>query len=303
MITLSRHTRVSLFILACLGGMLVWLFFSLITTKSEPPIATNIAPTATTSETIPVPVPWQRMMVIGTSVAGRIIEAHSFGTGSTSLLFVGGIHGGYEWNTVVLAYEMMDHLATNPELVPTTTTIHIIPNLNPDGTFLVTEKTGRITYLDIKDPDERVAAGRFNARGVDLNRNFDCKWQRTATWRGQSVGAGETAFSEPEAIALRDFVLTITPTMAVFWHSQANNVYGSECEAGILPGTLTLMDTYAKAAGYGAVPRFDAYPVVGDAEGWLASIGIPAVTVELETFSSSEWERNWAGVAALLAQY
>ena len=47
--------------------------------------------------------------VIGTSVEGRTIDAYTYGDGDTNLLFVGGIHGGYEWNSVLLAYEMMDH--------------------------------------------------------------------------------------------------------------------------------------------------------------------------------------------------
>jgi hypothetical protein len=78
----------------------------------------------------------------------------------------------------------------------------------------------------------------------------------------------------------------------------ANNVYGSECENGILPGTLALMNVYADAGNYGKVPKFDAYPITGDVEGWLASIDIPAVTVELETRNSIEWERNLAGTIA-----
>jgi hypothetical protein len=63
------------------------------------------------------------------------------------------------------------------------------------------------------------------------------------------------------------------------------------------------MDTYAKAAEYNSVASFDAYPVSGDAEGWLASIGIPAITVELETRTSPEWERNKSGIEALLKLY
>lgn len=291
-------------LVAALGGVAVLLFLFLLSGTQEEPLPTpSTEPATTTPEVVSASIPWQRMTVIGSSVEGRAIEAHSYGTGSTSILFVGGIHGGYEWNSVVLAYQVMDYLAENPDQIPIDLTVHIIPNLNPDGTYLVTGKTGRVTSVDIPNPNERVAAARFNARGVDLNRNFDCKWQRAATWRGQAVGAGEAPFSEPEAAALRDFVASTSPRAALFWHSQASNVYGSECEAGILPETMTLMNTYATAAGYGAVPRFDAYPVVGDAEGWLASIGIPAVTVELETFSSSEWERNWAGVAAVLAKY
>jgi hypothetical protein len=64
--------------------------------------------------------------------------------------------------------------------------------------------------------------------------------------------------------------------------------------------TLRIMQAYADAADYDAVPVFDAYPVTGDAEGWLASLGIPAITVELETRTSPEWERNLSGAAALI---
>jgi hypothetical protein len=117
------------------------------------------------------------------------------------------------------------------------------------------------------------------------------------------VSAGTNAFSEPEAATLRDYVLATTPDAVVFWHSMANNVYASECENGVLPETLTIMNAYADAAGYGAVPVFDAYPVTGDAEGWLASIGIPAITVELGSRTSIEWSKNLAGTEALLNWY
>ena len=60
---------------------------------------------------------------------------------------------------------------------------------------------------------------------------------------------------------------------------------------------------YAKAGGYQAVKAFDAYPVTGDSEGWLASIGIPAITVELSTHESIEWDKNLAGVKAVLGYY
>jgi hypothetical protein len=63
------------------------------------------------------------------------------------------------------------------------------------------------------------------------------------------------------------------------------------------------MNAYASASGYPAVDSFDAYEITGDAEGWLASIGIPAVTVELSTHEAIEWERNLAGVTALFDLY
>jgi len=241
---------------------------------------------------------------IGSSVQGRIIEAYTFGTGARNLLFVGGVHGGYEWNGILLAYNMIDEFLANSELIPSNITVHIIPALNPDGLFTATGLEGKFSAADIPARDiHTTGIGRFNANDVDLNRNFGCKWAPESSWRGETVSAGTAAFSEPEAQALRQYVRDTAPKAAIFWHSRANNVYASECENGVLEETLTLMNTYATAGDYGAVPVFDAYPITGDAEGWLASIGIPAVTVELETRDSIEWTRNIAGTQAVLDLY
>ncbi len=241
--------------------------------------------------------------VIGYSVQGRAIESYTFGTGATNLLFVGGVHGGYEWNSVLLAYAVIDYLNASPGVVPANVSVTVVPNLNPDGVYKVVGKEGRFAAGDV--PADKVvrAAGRFNSRAVDLNRNFDCKWQATSTWQGREVSAGTAAFSEPEAAALRNLVLKIKPKAAVFWHSQAGAVYASECEQGILPATLTLMSTYAQAADYPAVKTFDAYAITGDAEGWLASLGIPAITVEFKTHDSPDLPQNLAGVKAVLNLY
>ncbi|MCA9358495.1 hypothetical protein KC902_04515 [Candidatus Kaiserbacteria bacterium] len=258
-----------------------------------PPVIFEETDTPTTTEA-----------VIGQSVEQRDIEAYTFGTGDVSLLFVGGIHGGYEWNSILLAYEMMDYLRSHPEIIPENVTVHVIPNLNPDGLFTATGLEGRFTADNITSNAMHTSGtGRFNANDVDLNRNFACKWAPESSWRGKVVDAGDSAFSEPEARALRDYVLTIEPRAVVFWHSMAGNVYASECENGVLPETLTLMNTYALAGKYGAVATFDAYPVTGDSEGWLASIGIPAVTVELGSRTSTEWEKNRAGTEAVLEMY
>ncbi len=241
-------------------------------------------------------------VVIGTSVQGRSIEATSYGTGNTHLFIVGGIHGGYEWNSVVLAYEMMDYLTAHPELVPTNLTVTIVPSANPDGVFKIVGTEGRFTSDDVPVTGDQTL-GRFNANNVDLNRNFDCKWKSESMWRGNVVSAGTEAFSEPEARAIRELVAQQDPVAVIFLHSQSNAVYASECTDGILPETMALMNVYADAAGYPAIDTFDSYDVTGDAEGWLASIGIPAITVELSTHNTIEWEKNRAGLEAVLAHY
>lgn len=295
---LERRSFIT-FVIFCVSlivvGFVITLFFLI---KELPPAP---VPTAVLDEKVePITVPIPSTRTIGQSVEKRDIVAHSFGTGTTEILFVGGVHGGYEWNSVLLAEAMIEHFTNIEDTLPPSLKITIIPVLNPDGLALVANgKTANLHPSDITNwsSDGR---GRFNAQSVDLNRNFDCKWQPNATWRGKTTSAGTSAFSEPEAASLRDYVLTAKPVAVVFWHSVAGAVYASECENGILPQTLAMMDSYAEAGKYRAVRVFDAYPVTGDAEGWLASIGIPAITVELETRESIEWTRNLAGVNALL---
>ena len=252
-----------------------------------------------------------RHRVIGKSVEGRNIDAYTYspagkvysGSGAKHLVFVGGIHGGYEWNGVLLAYKLMDYLEANPGFIPKNLTVTIIPSANPDGVYKVIGKEGRFSVTEVPTEEEMTIPGRFNANKVDLNRNFDCKWQAGGIWKGNKVSAGSAVFSEPEARALRDFVLENKPSSVIFWHSQANAVYASECEKGILPETTKIMKTYSQASGYPAVDTFTAYQVTGDAGDWLASIGIPAVTVELKTHTTIEWEQNLAGIRALFESY
>lgn len=282
-------------IMAVVGAVIIVLIiFGLFSTMSPQPPA---KPVETVKETDP------KYSVIGTSVEGRKIESFTYGTGPTHLGFVGGIHGGYEWNSVLLAYEFVDYLKANPTVVPANLTITIIPSANPDAVFKVTNKEGWFVAADVATDKTLLAQARFNANAVDLNRNFDCKWQPKSTWRTQTVSAGTAAFSEPEAAAIRDFVLAKKPAAMIFWHSQANAVYASECDAGILPETLAIMNAYATAAKYQAVKTFDAYTITGDAEGWLASINIPAITVELSTHQTIEWEKNLAGMKAVIEYY
>jgi predicted deacylase len=282
-------------IILLIGGLLL-LFLK----DTEPEVQAPIS-AVTVEET--TPEPFSSVTTIGTSVLGRSIEAYTFGTGTNHVLFVGGIHGGYEWNSVLLAYELIDHINLFPTFIPENVTVTVIPSLNPDGLVEVIGKEGRFTLLDVPKETGGSGIGRFNANNVDLNRNFACKWQPKSTWRGATVSAGTSAFSEPETQAIRDFVLTHKPKAVAFFHSQSNAVYASECEMGVLPETLTVMNLYAQASGYKPVATFDAYEITGDAEGWLASIGIPAITVELETHETVEWSRNKEGITALLKHF
>ncbi|MCB0062256.1 MAG: hypothetical protein KDE19_09080, partial [Caldilineaceae bacterium] len=53
----------------------------------------------------------QNPSIIGYSAGGLPIESYAFGAGPNRVVLVGGIHGGAEWNTIVLAYTAIDYFS------------------------------------------------------------------------------------------------------------------------------------------------------------------------------------------------
>ncbi len=240
---------------------------------------------------------------IGTSAGGRKIMAYHYGTGSKEVLLVGGIHGGYSWNTALLAYQMMDYFDANPKAVPDGVKVTIVPVLNSDGLSRVVDSAGRFKPTDVSTSQEDRIAGRFNANNVDLNRNFDCNWQATAVWQNKTVSGGTSVFSEPEARAIRDYVQKPEITAVVAWYSSAGGVFSSSCNGEVAAATKEMTDIYAKASGYPAHKDFDYYEISGDMTNWFAKNNVPAVGVVLTTADDVEWDKNLAGVKAVLNHF
>jgi hypothetical protein len=117
------------------------------------------------------------------------------------------------------------------------------------------------------------------------------------------VSGGSKVFSEPESQALRDYVESHDITAAVVWYSAAGGVYASNCHNGVLPETTTLTNLFAKASGYAAYNSFDFYELTGDMVNWLAKNDIPAISVLLTNHKDVEWDKNKAGVEAILKHY
>ncbi len=132
-------------------------------------------------------VRWEAQ-TIGHSLEGRSIKLYRqsdqpLEQGGT--LLIGGFHGD-EPATVALLHAAM----REPGLwLPETT---LLPLLNPDGF-------------------ER--ASRYNAQGVDLNRNFETGWNAAS-----EEPSGPEPWSEPESRLLRDLILTQRPERIVTLH-------------------------------------------------------------------------------------
>lgn len=239
--------------------------------------------------------------VIGRSVQEHDITAYHFGSGTDEILLIGDIHGGYEWNTAKLSYSLMSYL--NSYAIPTNERVTVIPVMNPDGLTKVADGWMADFTVDSSASPAMLTAGRFNANKVDLSRNFDCQWQATGVWQNTKVSGGSAPFSEPESRAVRDYINAHRPKAVIVYYSAAGGVYASACGNGILPETKALTTLYANASGYKAYDKFDAYPTSGDMVNWLAKQNIPAISVLLTNHTDTEFDKNLAGVKAVLTRY
>jgi len=222
----------------------------------------------------------QRRVLVGYSVEGREILAREFGDGERTIVLTGGLHGGWEANTVALVDALIGHFEKHPEDVLPGIRLALIPVANPDG------------LLHGRTPE-----GRFNANGVDLNRNWGCGWLPEAVWRDQPVNPGPAPLSEPETSALAAYILRLRPAVALFYHSAANGVFAGHCDGD--HGSAAVAAVYGAAAGYAFGSAFSAYPVSGTAASWADGQGIAAADVELKTWTNAELDQNLRALMAL----
>ncbi len=250
-------------------------------------------PLSTPIEDYSTPTPFvftggQGASVIGYSVEGRPIEAYTFGQGETQYLIIAGIHGGYESNTVDLANQLIVYVSQHPELIPSSDTLYIIPDMNPDGVAR-----------------GRNADARANADGVDLNRNFPSDnwvpdWDHTPCWNLRPTTGGTFGGSEPETRAIMNFIGSHGITAMISYHSAA---------LGVFPGGIPwqsasedLASTLSHQTGYPYPPIDIGCTYTGTLPDWAVEHGVgAAVDMELSDHQDAEFSRNLRALKALLA--
>lgn len=238
------------------------------------------------AEATPTPLRSVRIegpIVYGHSFDGRELKAYRIGHGPIAKAVIGGIHGGYEWNSMALVSAQLAKLRADPGIVPWQVSLYLIPLANPDGLSAGTN----------------VLQARFNGNGVDLNRNWDYGWRRYATHAGERVSAGSGPFSEPETVSLRDFILERDIQDVIFYHSSGALVFSGAERTN--SRTVELARLLSRFTGYRYAPEGIPWDIItGNAIDWLTHQGINAAEIELSTHSSLDWEQNWPALVAFL---
>jgi len=244
------------------------------------------APTSTASPIPPTPTAARPYpLVIGTSVAGRPLEVYQFGNGEIEKMIVAGIHGGYEWNTIALADELIEYLENHPEVIPPEQTLYLLRALNPDGYYR-----------------SHGIRGRANGNNVDLNRNFPSNWQadwpRTGCWNYLPIEGGDSAASEPETKALIAFIEAHQITALISYHSAALGIFAGGQPPD--PGSLSLAESAAAVSDYPYPPYGLGCVFTGQLVDWASDQGIAGIDIELTNHDDTDFEINLAILSVFL---
>lgn len=184
---------------------------------------------------------------IGQSVEGRELLLIEFGRGENRI-FVCGAHHGREYISTTYLMYAIDRYAYayrcgsmwgkyNPKAILDNVTFCIVPMVNPDGVNLVlngieaTKNPEKIASMGIYEGKKYgYSAWKANMNGVDLNWNYDKDWtpEKSRNPRGSVGFNGDYPRSEPETIAISDYVDKNAFDAYVSYHTQGEIFYWAE---------------------------------------------------------------------------
>lgn len=176
----------------------------------------------------------------------------------------------------------------------------IVPMVNPDGLTMAMEGLSAIRSAELRATVKDICRSlgvtgdaaidkylnnywKANARGVDLNRNFDALWSEHADGVGTPWSKdykGSSAMSETETAYLVALTESLSnPVASVCVHSQGEIIYWRCFQEGAFERqNRRLADLAADLTGYAIIDENQTEPSYSN---WtILSHGIPTITVE-----------------------
>ncbi|MBP0963055.1 MAG: gamma-D-glutamyl-meso-diaminopimelate peptidase [Oscillospiraceae bacterium] len=241
-----------------------------------------------------------KVFLAGRSLLGRPIPLLGVGNLNCPVLMVGGVHCG-EWLTVLLllrfAEESLAALAGRQPLYGVELDrclerrgLLVLPCLNPDGTEIAlwgpsaagfcSDLVGRQWYQG--------CLWQANARGVDLNHNFDAGWQQLHRLEHQQgiVGpcpsryGGASPHSEPETQAVVNLCRRVGCSAVYAFHSQGEEIYYSY-GSNTPPQSLMMAKLLAGCCGYRVAQPTGTAAHGGLKDWFIKETGRPGFTFEV----------------------
>ena len=243
---------------------------------------------------------------IGRSVLGNNIPFVKIGNGYKEVFYSASYHGN-EWITSpVLMKFLADYcycyknnlniFGFPARRLFNSTTIYIVPMVNPDGVDLVTGeiKSGSSPYMLAKQISNNypsipfVDGWKANIRGVDLNLQFPAGWENareikysqgfTSPAPRDFVGFGP--LTEPEALAVYNFTLSHNFRLILAYHSQGEVIYW-QFQNYNPPRSFEIGQKFSEVSGYSLEDTPFNSSFAGFKDWFIQNYNRPGYTVEV----------------------
>lgn len=241
----------------------------------------------------------------GRSLLGRNLYYIRLGTGPNQV-FYNGAHHALEWITVPLlmkfteeflkAYVLGNTLSRgyNPRNIWNTSSIYIIPMVNPDGIDLVLNglQPDNPYYRDLirwnNGSSDFSRTWQANNRGVDLNHNYNAAWELSKQAEAEYgiTGPGPTRFSgtspesEPESRAVADFTRSHNFRLVLAYHSQGRVIYWNFMNMAP-PQARFIGEQFSRASGYALDQTTGIASYAGYKDWFIQQYRRPGYTIEV----------------------
>ena len=248
--------------------------------------------------------PFLEVGQIGKSELGRNLYSVTLGKGSKKV-FYNGAHHSLEWITVVVLMKFIEDYAKAYESgedfrgydvkkVWDDITIVIVPMVNPDGIDLVLNglKEDNPYYDDLikwnNGSDDFSKIWNANARGVDLNHNYDASWEKSKADRpkygvegpGPTRYGGEAPESEKETKAVADFTRLNNFELVLAYHSQGEVIYWNYNDMATQKDEIIGLEL-EKASGYKLSETTGITSYAGYKDWFIKEYNKPGYTIEV----------------------
>jgi len=244
---------------------------------------------------------------IGTSLQGRDIPVLILGDKNAEKhIFIQSAIHGREHMTSLLAMALTENYLKGKggEVC-----FHIVPMANPDGVTIAQSEVIPKEIMEIYTNDGRTGRSvdtgavylsqwQANSRGVDLNRNFDAKWDEIKTCPLPSFMnyRGDSFESEPEARALVEYTKKNDFDVTISYHATGSTMFwefGDNLEVNA--ASLELARFLESETAYEPMGNEDGS--CGGYKDWVMDkLGIPSLTVEIGTCPAPLMESEFSNV-------
>lgn len=240
---------------------------------------------------------------LGCSILGREIPLLTFGAGPRKILYV-GTHHGMEWMTTTILLRFCEDLllakqngkavySLCPDRFWESHTLYVLPMLNPDGVEyqlhgVDPENPLYQRLLTMNGGSRSFSSWQANARGVDLNHNYDAgfsAYKQMEMENGIYGGApskysGEAPESEPEVAYLCSFIRFQTDLRAVLTlHTQGEEIY-YRSEGKAPPISRNVARKMSLLSGYRLAEASGSAAFGGLTDWCIQKQGLPSFTLE-----------------------